>query len=39
MQNKRIFCGGTFCFDYREDGYEDMATDQQFCESISMLQC
>lgn len=26
MQNKRFFCGGTFCFDYREDGYEDMAT-------------
>ena len=26
MQNRRVFCGGTFCFDYREDGYEDMAT-------------
>ena len=26
MQNKSFFCGGTFCFDYREDGYEDMAT-------------
>ena len=26
MQNKRIYCGGTFCFDYREDDYEDMAT-------------
>ena len=19
---KRIFCGGTFCFDYRAEGYE-----------------
>lgn len=26
MQSIRIFCGGTFCFDYCEDGYEDMAT-------------
>ena len=25
MQNKRIFCGGTFCFDYRKEGYEVMA--------------
>ncbi len=25
MQNRRIFCGGAFCFDYREDDYEDMA--------------
>ena len=22
---RRIFCGGTFCFDYRADGYETMA--------------
>ena len=22
---KKLFCGGTFCFDYREDGYELMA--------------
>lgn len=21
----KLFCGGTFCFDYREDGYEKMA--------------
>lgn len=21
-----LFCGGTFCFDYREDGYKDMVT-------------
>lgn len=25
MESRRIFCGGTFCFDYREDGYEEMA--------------
>ena len=25
MQNRRIFCGGTFCFDYRKKGYEVMA--------------
>ena len=25
MQNRRIFCGGTFCFDYRKEGYEVMA--------------
>ena len=25
MQNRRVFCGGTFCFDYREDGYEERA--------------
>jgi len=25
MQDRKIFCGGTFCFDYREDGYEEMA--------------
>ena len=21
----KVFCGGTFCFDYRKDGYEEMA--------------
>ena len=25
MAGKEIFCGGTFCFDYRENGYEAMA--------------
>lgn len=26
MQNRKVFCGGTFCFDYREGGYEEIAT-------------
>lgn len=26
MADKRIYCGGTFCFDYRNDGYETMTT-------------
>lgn len=21
----KLFCGGTFCFDYRDDGYDKMA--------------
>lgn len=25
MQHRRIFCGGRLCFDYRKDGYEDIA--------------
>ena len=25
MTEKRIFCGGTFCFDYRDNGYKAMA--------------
>lgn len=25
MRNIRIFCGGTFCFDYRKEGYEVLA--------------
>lgn len=25
MKEKRIFCGGTFCFDYCKPGYEAMA--------------
>jgi len=25
VQERIIFCGGTFCFDYREDGYEEIA--------------
>lgn len=26
MTDIRIFCGGSFCFDYRKDGYEVMAS-------------
>lgn len=25
MTGKKVFCGGTFCFDYRKDGYEVVA--------------
>lgn len=38
MKQKRIFCGGTFCFDYRDVGYEIQAAQDYRAELLEEVE-
>ena len=38
MQEHRIYCGGTFCFDTREEGYEVKAKEDYRAELLGSVK-